>query len=1218
MTFTTTAAALSKITDSGLFERLATDILREAEPNCRYLAHTGVNVAGKTIKAPVDCICFVPEEDPLHLIVVHHTIGAKDGLHKKWLHDPETVVPKKSKKNSSTDGAAKETAKAPPGDLLKTAKFVSELRKEIPTLRVTLILTTNEEPDPGVIATVTTAALVNNIAVKFWTRSLLCDFLDSKPTGQWLRYQHLGIAQEQLSRELLLDLSSQSLKLLQGRILDNPTGWIARDLDLILATNLRHTVTFLVASSGLGKTVACLKYLKKNRENGRISLVLDQEVISSSSTIEQAVMATLLALHPSLAGPTPEVFSFASPEEPMLLLVEDINRSGITKNLTEKLIAWNFSNVQSGDPQPWRLLCPLWPEALSSLEVQARKRIDPLVLTHSGFTPAEGVSAIENRTNPAERKISGLEAAHISTTLGHDPLLIALHDPDQSPDPQQTLGHFVENTLQRIASTTQDFTAADFREANRALAAEMLRRRQLEPKWNELRSQLSEQQRNCIGRISKDGTLLRMVNSSASQQIIFRHDRVRDWLLVDAVGYLEETGLLTDEIIADPFFSEILGTALITHPVESQLMSRLRELNPLALFHSLRLPEARSGPQREKLLVAINSWLDKPTINWRANASLRWNALAMLGETEDPEVPKLVAKVNPKTIHSDLALLRNGDPMGGIRLCQQLDPSVPAPWRDSLIEHAKFRYGSSFLEKLGIILRQPDLHQDLRTGALRLAGHLADQSLVHSIKESWMNDSDREAQIDLYIWAFGQCCWNNSSDYLEPIFDLWSTLSDQSKSESGVSPRLEVTSNGLDSAFQFKTPLATIDFLCLQGSREDLRWPIVCLLDHVDHPKALSFIIGQIAAERRTSTPTSFPQISMRARENWESSQKYYEPMSELSRDFLLHSWRSDVADYDIRFAAFSLWSATHKPGDLEKLIDFEPTPEFDDLILKARLRRGDLTAIPLVIGKLAGSEAESWWWLCRYVWSPEITETLDKFIGNRAASFAGTGSYLETFVCELIQRLPPQVAESILIKHWPHVKNSTRFILTALYVATDATASIAKEAISQIREPSKIFEHFSFIYPLLVENHPGLTRHSQVLTLVPYFHLIEASDLERLWGACNRGGWYALRREQLDPLLCASPPKALWSDERAAAALDEMVRTGNLRWLDHWLDDFLSAGTAWSEIRQLLFSWLAQRQSIQALEAVCAALRVSRFLLKSRRQVELMRLSIPSTLQQD
>jgi hypothetical protein len=52
----------------GLFEVLATAVLQEDNPRYASLVHSGVNAAGKTVKAPLDGICFVSGADPPHLI----------------------------------------------------------------------------------------------------------------------------------------------------------------------------------------------------------------------------------------------------------------------------------------------------------------------------------------------------------------------------------------------------------------------------------------------------------------------------------------------------------------------------------------------------------------------------------------------------------------------------------------------------------------------------------------------------------------------------------------------------------------------------------------------------------------------------------------------------------------------------------------------------------------------------------------------------------------------------------------------------------------------------------------------------------------------------------------------------------------------------------------------------------------------------------------------
>jgi hypothetical protein len=90
-----TAKRLAEMTDEGVFERLATAILRRADSRFRSLVHPGVNAVGKTVKAPVDGITFVPGAHPPQMIAVHHTICAARDLTKKWLHDPATVKPRR-------------------------------------------------------------------------------------------------------------------------------------------------------------------------------------------------------------------------------------------------------------------------------------------------------------------------------------------------------------------------------------------------------------------------------------------------------------------------------------------------------------------------------------------------------------------------------------------------------------------------------------------------------------------------------------------------------------------------------------------------------------------------------------------------------------------------------------------------------------------------------------------------------------------------------------------------------------------------------------------------------------------------------------------------------------------------------------------------------------------------------------------------------------------
>jgi hypothetical protein len=100
-------------------------------------------------------------------------------------------------------------------------------------------------------------------------------------------------------------------------------------------------VTFLVAASGLGKSVACRRKLVAHVKAGGFGIVLSHDVVASATTLDQAVATALRQLHPALVTMGETALSFCSPERPLLLVVEDINRSGQTHLLAEKIAGWS-------------------------------------------------------------------------------------------------------------------------------------------------------------------------------------------------------------------------------------------------------------------------------------------------------------------------------------------------------------------------------------------------------------------------------------------------------------------------------------------------------------------------------------------------------------------------------------------------------------------------------------------------------------------------------------------------------------------------------------------------------------------------------------------------------------------------------------------------------------------------------------------------------------
>ncbi len=1182
-----TAKLLAEMTDEGLFERLATAILREADPTYHALVHSGVNLAGKTIKSPLDGICFVPGADPPHMIAVHHTITARNDLERKWLLDPSTVKPRSGSRS-----------KALAGDLIKTAELAAEERTRTPNLRVTLVLTTNEEPREALIRAVNAAARERDLDIDLWARSRLSHFLDNQPAGQWIRREFLGIEQEQLSTELLHALCRKSLEIHCPP--DDPTAWVPRGLDTTLAASIHRDLTFLVAGSGLGKSVACYRTLKAHVEGGGFGIVLPHESVASAITIEQAVTTALRQLHPPLADFGGSVLSFSSPERPLLLVVEDINRSGQAQRLMEKLAGWSRaqSKRENAGPPRWRLICPLWPEVLASLGDQERKQIEPLIITAGAFAIDEARNAVVIRARLDGRELSSMTAEAISSALGHDPLLIALHDQDTAPDPHQVIGQFAEGSISRAAAAGMDQPAGDYRQALRALAGEMLAKRQIDVSWVEVTgwAGLQGESLRLLGRLAHRGELIRFTGPSDDQRLSFRHDRVRDWLLADAAAALDRADLLADEIVAEPYFAEVLGAVLVWGRPKPNFLQRVAEVNPLSLFHALRLFGQGSTPHHQAILQAIDCWLDAPETHDRSNRHLRWEALAMLAETDSSNVPLIVHKFRDRTTSGKLARLRNGDISGGIEFCIQIEPGMGAPWRDRQIEHAKLHHGHELVMALDRFLRMTDLDHARRTGALRMAGHLAEPSLALAIEACWIVDSHRGDHLADYLWAFAECCGDAPARYLEPICDAWAALSDQPEREGWPSPRDALGAYELSWAFERCPPVSAIDYFVQRGSKDDLRWPITCMLYGVDQANAIYYVVQALAAiERTVEMNGGFSPFLMLAADHWRRAQEDHgHAMSKASRAILLGLWQDVNCDRHLRTQALSLWAAIYDPADIPVLRAAKPSDYLADNILRQRLIRGDQEAIPAMIEKLAADDRGYWWQWGRHLWSPALTETLDIFLARRGARANRTwGESFESdwITHEMILRLSEKDAERLLLKHWPHLRFGHYFVQTALYVSTRSLLDAARCAINECPEPNKLMNHISSTFGVWRKGHPGVTREAQVRAVGPYLHLLSPEDISLLWKVCNNHGWFAIRRELLDERMSAQSEQRGAHLDQAVSELDKMLAENRVTGISYWIDDFLKAGFSWREILATITTWLDQRSSFEALKVVAAAI---------------------------
>ena len=1164
-----TMRRLDRVTDAGLFERLATAVLREQDPRCRRLAHVGVNAKGKTVKSPSDGVAYISDEGSRRMVAVHHTTCQRDQLRRKWLSEPE-------------------------GDLPKTRRVFHEQQNRIPGLQATLILTTNREPQETLIHDVQAAGHKAGIDVEIYTGSGIAHFLDSEPRGQWFRQEYLGVAQTQLSRELLHELSVKGI----DDALPDSEWWVQRDFDKHLVSQSLDPVTFIVGESGMGKTVACRKCLEEHVADGGFGLMVSAEVLEEARSLAGAVDTILRELHlPLSAGAGRQALAMASEAAPLLVVVEDVNRSASPAGLLEKLVAWSRTAQGSNEAPGWRVLCPVWPRTTALLSDSVQESVMRSSTRLSCFTEEEGIAAVQRRrTEP----LSVLEAKAIATALGHDPLLIALHGGgDSNPEPTAVIQSFLERGLARLAAGRGRYTAGEYWLALRSLSFKLLERKQLEPaftdvvEWMGGQSGMADKVREVVGL----GEIARLAGPVKKERVVFRHDRVRNHLLADAIEHALKRGELNPSVMSDPYFAEVIGMVLPRGDMPTAVIDQVAAQNPLALFAAMRYFRQSRTERQQHIIDASMVLADSGALGDLRNRSLRQAALRVLADCEGPHVRRLGELMGNDGLDSWAlrARFRNGDLPAGIQLCTLCEPGVGWVGHVELIEHVLHNFRDGLLQALDNVLRRRDLVGTERSGALRLAGYASSPFLAEALQESWRVGAERQELLSDYLWACSQCCGEQPAELLGPILDEWAAMPEEDKNGRG-SPRVRFGADRIRWAFRDRVPDRAIGYFLLRAMEPELQCPLLVMLNGIDDPAAVEFVVRGLARQDEEFEGTGrWSPFAMWASDEWSRRPKYMSnarkpkyrgaPMKAASRRRLRELWLSNGESWRLRRRALEFWCATVTRGDIAVLKSVDTTSPIGDVALFERLRRGDQTAIRGLLEKLEGDGGRYWWQAGRYLWSEELTECVDRSLSRLATEPADRkGDLLDDLwmLPELLMRLPPATAERLIKKHWAGLSCLAEYVQTALYLEGSLLADV-REVVAQHDDPKSLFAHFDMGFGIHVEGRRGITRLSQMEALLPYLDYLADYDVIRLWEACNENGWFDWRRRHLD----SRAKRAGVRFVDAASAMKELdkalAHADRFPWMDRWGENILKTGVSLDGVMELVKDWLEPHDEEQA-----------------------------------
>lgn len=1203
----TTAESLEGMTDAGQFEILATRSLRELDSDCRGVVHVGVNAEGKTICNPIDGFCQVPGSNPPRFVMAGFTLSAPQRLREKWLFDhTHQTAPRGGKKPSAADD----------GDLIKAAREATALRAAHPGATFVVWLVTNRRLDTELQQTVYAKAAELGVEVRFLEQSGLRDFLDVKPEGQWLRQEHLGIAADQLSASLLRQLSGLSLQQYSNDQLLPPNHELvptqAADR---AAKSLRPTASLyeLVGPSGTGKSVVAHGLLHHHVQGGGIGLWIPAAVAVQAPTLAAAVDATIRLLHPRAApGSGHEAIRIADAANPLMVVLDDINRLPDPVALLRKLIGWSRlggdSAVSGGPVQTaLRIICPVWDANWYPLK-HAFESVPWVHVQHVGaMSREEAVACLSASLGTLASEYATSQLADFAKRLHDDPILLGLFGMMLRTAPnggavaltENVIGRLVEQAIGELAASDNSLPT-DYATALERLVWEMIRRKELYPAWNEVSEWFSGEPAllHNLSKLAAQGHICRVTSTLGVNQLEFRHDRLLDYFVSLAAARALQGETADREAIADPFFTSALGRAIARNELSNAALNWILSNNPVAIVASVPYLATSSSAYADRVVALARTWLMDAR---NAPASMRWEALWALATANSPRVLSATEGVEGETRLWE-ARLRNGDAQAGARaLSRKFLPAVRASWLEELLEEAKRHHGASLIADLSTLLRSSDLKAPERFGALCLAGYLGDAALGEDVKDAWQIAPNDEHTLMAALWAAFRCARDNPAAILDPMMAAVLALPvDESGKGLGARGAL-LQELGFAARHGFQD--SVIEYLVALGEADEgYRWIVTSLLDDVDHPIAIRYVANTMAdADHKAQEAGGWSPWASRWGDRWnqKNSQDEYR-LSPQSVAMLRTLWQDPASPLWRRQYAFSRWAKYVE--DLDELAEISPdSPHFETAIWQRALR-GDRAVAPHVLDRFDGDF--HWAHVLPHVWGPEADPRVDAALARLAAdgkAQAQPWSNDNFDAAHLLRDIPADAAERLLSKHWAELEKVPMFVQTALYHGTPKCLDLANAALSTRDKEGEWFKHLGSFFGFHTQDLRDRLTLRHLETLQPY--LLDFDDGcvgemvdwcgrfdHRDWALTHLAPEVRRRASEAKQESDGTPPyivriarRSFPTDEELLAELDR-IESENPRSqrgsLHFWWEHCVERGDPVDRPGKLLVRWLKQRPS--------------------------------------
>lgn len=1047
----TTANAIEAMTDAGAFEVLAMRVLRQTDTDYARIEHLGVNADGKPVKNPLDGFCRVPGSNPSRYVMAAFSTDAANKIERKLFFD-------------HTKSKGKKYKDADDGDLVKAARAATALREQDGDAEFILTFCTNKQPNAEVMQAGYAKGKAVGIEVRFLARSSIRDHLDTTRDGQWLRKEHLGIAADRLSIPLLRELAAKSVEAYSYELFCSHAHIVETATTRRLAalsSQSRPSVNILIGASGSGKSVASYKVIADVIDKGGIAIWLPAEVTINSMSLDAAITTALRSLCPTL-GPDAgrdSVTLTAKENLPFFLVVDDVNRTANAAQAVQKLITWHRRMAageadKNSTKQKCRvphLIIPVWNHYWSS--IASRYRSDGAIgeISAQSMTPDEAVECLKACSN---QQLDQRTAFEVVKRLEYDPILIGLWGelygakPAEHVDAEAStlIEAYIERSIEED-SANSCFLTADIRAAIETLAPKMLEEREFYPVWSRVTEWLTDSQVDAVRHLCVNGRVCRVVHRNNVDSFEFRHDR----LLETALGKPLRSCLADVEsnrdIVADPFFIDIIARAVVASGDAVDLVSKLQNCAPLAVLRALRHITETDTPLAAAAVAVAKKWLVEATTSDTMPPEMVFAASRILETTQNPLVLAVTEAIRDNRNLSGARLV-NGDAVSGkfFVASKSFLPSSRASFIEDAIAKACRLHYDRLCEELAADLNSGFHSEHELHAALILAGYLGGSSLAEPVHKAWRQDKENRCLVEA-LWASIRCS-TSPEVTLSPMLDSWGTLSDV-ENQYGSSERNQfLTDLGFCMRHGVNEPV--IKFLVDRAEHDDrLSSCITALLKNIDHPLATIFVATRIALiEKEIEGTDRWSPWAFHCRDDWDPLRRPENRLSDASRNAILNLWNESEKKW-LKKSLLRTWIATtDTTAELSSLPHEFATSR---PVLWRRARLGDQSITNLVLERM--EEESDWWHVIPPIWTDRFIDVLDRALAalgqKTPADFSGGTSNNHYSLSKVLRDIPLEVAEQQLLKHWESLKFSARFVQVALYVGGESLLSAVKAVVA-------------------------------------------------------------------------------------------------------------------------------------------------------------------------